>query len=498
MEQIQQIPLGEIYPSEGNRRYGGFDETKLQELADSIRTAGVLQPTVVRERANPQGDFDEYELVTGERRWRAAKLAGLQVLPCVVRDLDDVTVLKIQTIENLQREDIHPLDEADGYARLIERAGYDVEHLAQEVGRSASYVYQRLKLRDLVDEAKQKLIDGGLTASHGILIARLQEKQQIEAMEYAQNNWTGEVCTVRDLDRWIHQRFYLDLSKTAFRKDDADLVQKAGACTECPKRTGYAPALFPEIEKQDFCLDQKCFGKKCDAILARRREKLKDEEVIEVCVGWEPDHPKGALQHWQWEECRKKDEGAKRALIVTGIERGRLTWGREQMREVYNRFDSPEEEAAWNEERRQEELQRKTREILSQKVVGKLVAHFEAMPAGNRIESGMFLPFLIDEYMFDGIDDEILVKYGLLVEGEEQDVSGDDLLKKARELPDERLEMFIIEHKLREAAPGPWGSGEDFFELAAAAGVDVEALEAEAKQQAEQEAMAKEGEASEE
>lgn len=484
MEQIQQIPLTEIYPCEGNRKYGGFDQAKLEELADSIRTAGVLQPAVVRERANPQGDFDEYELVAGERRWRAAKLAGLQVLPCVVRDIDDLTLLKIQTIENLQREDIHPLDEADGYSRLIDRAGYDVEHLAQEVGRSASYVYQRLKLRDLVDEAKQKLIDGVLTASHGILLARLQEKQQQEALKWACSGWnTDEVCSVRSLDQWIHQKFFLDLSMTAFPKDDADLVPKAGACMECPKRTGYSPALFPEIEKQDFCLDPKCFGKKCDAILTRRREELKDEEVLEVCKGWEPDHPKGALRHWQWEECRKKDEGAKKALVVTGTERGRLTWGRKRQNETNTRFDSPEEEAAWKEERRQEELQRQIRVVLSHKVVGKLVERFEAMPAGSRILSEKFLPFLLDDYFIDSVDDEVLQKYGLLVEDEEQDVSGDDLLSKIRGLPVDRLEMFIVEYKLCEAAPGPgpWENGEEFFALAAEMGVDVSRLRVEAE-----------------
>jgi len=477
MEQIQQISLSEIYPYEGNRRYGGFDETKLQELADSIRTAGVLQPAVVRERINGQG---RYEIVAGERRWRAAKLAGLQVLPCVIRDLDDITVLKIQTIENLQREDIHPLDEAEGYARLIDRAGYDVEHLAQEVGRSASYVYQRLKLRDLVDEVKQKLINGVFTASHGILIARLQEKQQIEAMEYAQNNWTGDVCTVRDLDQWIHQKFFLDLSTTAFQKDDADLVSKAGACTICPKRTGYAPALFPEIEKQDFCLDPKCFGKKCDAILARRRKELKDEEYIEVCKGWQ-GCPNGAFGEWQWEECRKKDEGAKRALVVNGTERGRLTWGRERKHEVYNRFDSPEEEAAWEEERRQEELQRQIRMILSQKVVGKLVEHYAALPAGSRISSEKFLPFLLDDYLFDVVEDEVLQKYGLPTEGEE---SEEELIQRARALTAEKLEMFLIEYYLHRAAPGPWQDGEEFLALAAEQGIDVEALQAEAEQEA--------------
>ena len=123
MKEIQEIALERLYPSEGNRRIGGFDEQKLQQLADSIKAVGVQQPAVVRlgrKAAESVGravgvkvEATElrYEIVAGERRWKAATLAGLATLPCVIRELDDVTVIKIQTIENLQREDIHPLDE---------------------------------------------------------------------------------------------------------------------------------------------------------------------------------------------------------------------------------------------------------------------------------------------------------------------------------------------------------------------------------------------------
>ena len=169
-DELAKLPLDLLQRGKYQPRLDMRQET-LQELADSIKAAGVLQPAVVRKR---DVGFNAYELVAGERRWRAARLAGLETLPCVVRDLDDLTVLKIQTIENLQREDIHPLDEADGYARLIQRAGYDVEHLAQEVGRSASYVYQRLKLKDLIPEARKRFIEGAIQAGHAILMARLQ------------------------------------------------------------------------------------------------------------------------------------------------------------------------------------------------------------------------------------------------------------------------------------------------------------------------------------
>lgn len=219
---VQQIPLSQLQSSPENRLVGGFNEEKLRQLAESIRTAGVLQPIVAR----PRGKGAGYEIVAGERRWRAAELAGLTEVPCLVRDLDDITCMRIRLIENLQREDIHPLDEAEGYGRLIERAGYDVEKLAAEVHKSISYVYQRLKLRELIPAARKLLIDGRIQAGHAVLIARLPPAQQAEVLQgYALQR--GEEISVRDISSFIQHQILLDLSKAAFRRDDADLDPEA-------------------------------------------------------------------------------------------------------------------------------------------------------------------------------------------------------------------------------------------------------------------------------
>jgi ParB/RepB/Spo0J family partition protein len=349
-EQIQQIPLEQIQPCDGNRKYGGFDPVKLQELADSIKTAGVLQPVLVRQNGEIYGRSPLYELVAGERRWRAARLAGLEVLPCVVRELDDTEVLKIQLIENLQREDIHPLDEADGYARLIERAGYDVEHLAQEVDRSPSYVYQRLKLRDLIEEARKLLIDGTIQAGHAILLARLQPAQQKELIGWLKarmrRSFESEMVSVRELDDYIHRTILLELSRAAFRKDDPDLLPEAGPCTTCPKRTGYQPALFADVCKKDYCTDPVCFNGKAEALVRRRRTELKEggEKHLEVADEYVPYQEEQRLikagvkgQH-AWEECKKGEEGAVRCLVVAGKSPGRLTWGRERKQNRYGSY----------------------------------------------------------------------------------------------------------------------------------------------------------------
>ena len=357
-EKIQQIPLDLLIPSSGNRRIGGFDPDKLQQLADSIQAVGVQQPIVVR----PNGQ-SKYEIVAGERRWKAAKIAGLLDIPAVVRDLDDVTVLKIQTIENLQREDLHPLDEADGYVRLIEKAGYDVELIAQEVGRSASYVYQRLKLQDLIPKARDMLIENAITAGHAILIARLQPKQQEELAIWIKDRSRWDPVSVRDLDDWIHRMGLLDLNKAAFKKDDPDLDPTAGPCTNCPKRTGYQPALFADVcknGKKDYCTDPPCFNGKLAALVQRRRMELKEskEPHLEVASGYvnyqeqERLQKKGVKTGYTWEECKKKDEGAVRCLVVAGDSPGRLTWGRERKQNRYGMPEkTPEEKAKAKAER---------------------------------------------------------------------------------------------------------------------------------------------------
>lgn len=364
MDKIEQIPLDALHPCEGNRRVGGFDKTKLQQLAESIRAVGVQQPAVVRPIVYPPGQTSElarkgvtHEIVAGERRWRAAKLAGLETLPCVVRQLDDVTVLKISTIENLQREDIHPLDEADGYARLIERAGYDVARLAAEIGKSASYVYQRLKLLDLVPKARRLLVDGTITSGHGILISRLQPPQQAECLKKLRPPWRGEgVISVRDLDDYIHRQILLDLSKASFRRDDADLLPNAGPCTTCPKRTGFQPALFADVcngGKRDYCTDPACFNAKLDALVARRKKA--PEAVGQMLVSTEYGHSgngekklaaQGVKTRYEWEEARKGDPDAVQVLVVDGPDRGRVTWGKERKRTAYGGYKKSAKEKA--------------------------------------------------------------------------------------------------------------------------------------------------------
>lgn len=171
----EDLPLEQLRSSDLNPRKV-FDEAKIAELAQSIRELGVVEPIVARSMG------DHYQIVAGERRVRAARLAGLDTIPAIVRPLTDAQALEIMVVENNQRQDVNPLEEGDGFARLL-GYGYELEKLAERIGRSTKYIYDRIKLRDLTPVGRQLLLDGRMTAGHGILLARLKPDDQARALD---------------------------------------------------------------------------------------------------------------------------------------------------------------------------------------------------------------------------------------------------------------------------------------------------------------------------
>ena len=152
--ELESITPGSMQP----RTY--FDEAGLQGLAESIRSHGIVQPLLVRRRG------DGYELIAGERRWRAAKLAGLTRVPVVVKEVPDDSLLEIALIENIQREDLNPIEEAQAYRKLIETVGLTQEALAGRVGRDRSYITNYLRLLRLPDDLQLLVIEGRLSTGH--------------------------------------------------------------------------------------------------------------------------------------------------------------------------------------------------------------------------------------------------------------------------------------------------------------------------------------------
>ena len=148
-----------------------FNETELEELADSIKEHGVLQPLIVREKE------DKYEIIAGERRYQAAKIAGLEEVPVIIKDVDDQTMLEMALIENLQRSDLNPIEEAKGYKQLLQTSGMTQEELARTVSKSRSSITNSLRLLDLPEEIQQMLYEGKLTAGHARAILAVPDDE---------------------------------------------------------------------------------------------------------------------------------------------------------------------------------------------------------------------------------------------------------------------------------------------------------------------------------
>lgn len=156
------VPVERVFPNPNQPRRR-FDETQLAELAESIRSKGIIQPLVVRSR---EGRSEEYEIVAGERRWRAAQAAQLHEIPVIIRSFTDEEVLEIAIIENVQRSDLNPIEEATGYKQLMERFGHTQDKLATALGKSRSYIANLLRLLNLPDEVQTMVQDGKLSAGH--------------------------------------------------------------------------------------------------------------------------------------------------------------------------------------------------------------------------------------------------------------------------------------------------------------------------------------------
>jgi ParB family chromosome partitioning protein len=156
------VPIEKVVPNPDQPRRS-FTEEQLQELASSIATKGVIQPLIVRE--NPK-DTDQFEIVAGERRWRASQMAKLHEIPVIVREFDDTEVLEVAIIENIQRADLNPIEEAAGFRQLMFKFGHTQEKLAEALGKSRSYIANLLRLLNLPDGVKELVESGQLSAGH--------------------------------------------------------------------------------------------------------------------------------------------------------------------------------------------------------------------------------------------------------------------------------------------------------------------------------------------
>ncbi len=171
---VRRMPVDRLSPSPYQPRRV-FDDAGLDELAESVRHRGVLQPLLVRPRADTP---DHYEIVAGERRWRAAQRAQVHTVPVLVRDLTDRETLEVALVENLQRQDLNPMEEAEGYRRLVDEFSHTQDALAEVVGKSRSHVANTLRLLSLPEEVRGLVNDGSLSAGHARALLTLDHPTQ--------------------------------------------------------------------------------------------------------------------------------------------------------------------------------------------------------------------------------------------------------------------------------------------------------------------------------
>lgn len=283
------IPWKDLQTSPTNPRRR-INEQTIESLAESIRTQGVLEPLIARENGK------KYEIVCGERRYRAASIAGVTELPCLVRELSDEQVLDIQIHENLHREDVHPMDEAYGYQFLKEKLNCDVKELALRVGKAEGYVLNRLKLNHLIKEAQKDVDDEHLPLSYALEIAKYspdiqkfiygevyRKEGKYQKDDYVYVPVKGQTVPWKVFIEWINTNIHRLLSKAPFDARAANLRPDGLACVKCPERTGAVVSLFEpnQIGKKDACLNPACYVMKAQNHVQIRRQELAEMAGIE-------------------------------------------------------------------------------------------------------------------------------------------------------------------------------------------------------------------------
>lgn len=295
---VRHIPRAQLFLSETEsqrERRSRFDKAALAELGKSMATTGQINPIVVRPI-----NASKFEIVAGERRYLGAGLAKLETVLCTVRELTDLQVIEVQLIENLQREDLHPLAEAEAYEAL--RATMSVEQIAAKVHRDPSYVAKRMRLLALGKPARKAFYDGRVPPAAAVLLARIPvPKIQEEVLEHYLEEAEYGGMSVEDLRRVIEAQYMTRLDTAPFDVTLSTLVKGAGACGNCPKNTASQGALFDDVKGKAYCTDTPCFRAKVEAhsaillekALASGRPVITGKQAASIAPSGDASHLRG-------------------------------------------------------------------------------------------------------------------------------------------------------------------------------------------------------------
>lgn len=297
-----------------------FDKAGLEELGQSIIKNGLIQPIVVT-----QDDKDSYYLVVGERRYRASKMAKIKELPCMVEELSDEQALKFMNIENLQRKDLSPLEEAEGIGKLLS-LGLSAEEVADQIGFPLSSIYSRNKLNFLIPKWKELLRIKGIYLKDALSLSQQADSVQEYFFEnipsWASKHEGNKLVSVHsNYIEGATNGANQELANAPFDIEDNDLIQNAKACTSCTLRSSCNPGLFTfeEDQEADRCLNILCFQEKITKHIDNAIDKVKEkhEEYFLVTTKYWTDSD-GVLGTGQYNKVKKSDEGAISGVIVEG------------------------------------------------------------------------------------------------------------------------------------------------------------------------------------
>ena len=283
--QLIRPDINMLHPSPTNPRRT-FNPAGLEDLAASIKAQGIMTPILCRvmpEAMSRQLNTPAVlEIVAGERRWRAAQIAGVTDVPVLLRDLTDERVVALQIIENLQRENLNAIDEAEGFG-VLQAQGMSGPQIAEAVGKEKAYVYAKLKLLALCEQGRTLLRQGILIESIALLVARIPvEEFQLDALKHvtARDEDTGETMSFRSAKAFISQSYTKNLAKAPFDITDASLITEAGSCTDCPSRLGNQPDC--PAASANVCTNAKCHEAKRQAHNVRMLALPEDTPRIEI------------------------------------------------------------------------------------------------------------------------------------------------------------------------------------------------------------------------
>jgi ParB family chromosome partitioning protein len=287
--EYRNLPLNVLIESTTNPRRI-FSDVALKELAESIRVQGVLSPLLVRPLTG-----QNFEIVAGARRYRAAQIAEAATVPVRIVNLTDAEAMEAALIENLQRRDVHPLEEAQGFHALLnlEEPKHTVEQIGAKVGKPPAYIATRARLTELIPAVVEAFYAEEIGIGHALLLARLQPAQQEAALASCfREDWGGAagkakriVLPVRHLQYWIEHNVLLLLKQAPFDKRNAQLLPAAGSCVECPKRTGHNKLLFADVSgNADACTDPLCYAAKLEAHV--QKQIAAKPEIVQISTAY--------------------------------------------------------------------------------------------------------------------------------------------------------------------------------------------------------------------